>query len=181
VETVSSDGVKIKGWFIYHDDPVKHKTIVYMHESEGNIGLRLDYFETIYHKLNANILIFAYRGYSRSEGNPTEKGIKKDADAIAKFISDYEYINKYSVFLVGRSLGGAVSIYTAAKYPDLFRGIVLENTFTSIPDMIDEHFFFAKYFKGLILNNFWTSIDLVSRIQKPMLFITGYIDEIVPR
>ena len=164
METVSSDGVKIKGWFIYHPDPVKHNTIVYMHESEGNIGLRLDYFETIYHKLNANILTFAYRGYSKSEGHPTEKGIKKDADAIAKFISDNKDINKSSVFLLGRSLGGAVSIYIAAKKPDLFSGVVLENTFTSIPKVVNEHFFFPKYLNGPILNNFWNSIDLVSRI-----------------
>lgn len=74
---------------------------------------------------------------------------------------------------MGRSLGGAVSMYTAAKYPHLFRGVILENTFTSIPDMVDELFFFAKYFKGLILNNYWTSIDLVGRIRNPMLFITG--------
>ena len=164
METVSSDGVKIKGWFIYHDDPVKHKTIVYMHENEGNIGLRLDYFETVYHKLNANILTFEHTGYSRSEGHPTEKGIKKDAEAIAKFISDYGNINKRSIFLVGRSLSDAVLIYTAAKYPDLYSGVVLENTFTSIPKVVNEHFFFPKYLNGPILNNFWNSIDLVSRI-----------------
>jgi pimeloyl-ACP methyl ester carboxylesterase len=96
-----------------------------------------------------------------------------DADAIAKFITDHQDIKKDSVFLVGRSLGGAVSLYTAVKYPYLFKGVVVENSFTSISDMVDELFFFAKYFKGLILNNFWTSIDLVGRIRNPILFITG--------
>ena len=83
MEAVSADGIKIKGWFIYHSSPIKHKTIVFMHESSGNIGLRLDYFQAVYHKLNVNILTFAYRGYSRSEGHPSEEGIKMDADTIA--------------------------------------------------------------------------------------------------
>ena len=71
-------------------------------------------------------------------------------------------------------------MYTAAKYPSLFRGVILENTFTSISDMVDELFFFAKYFKGLILRNYWKSIDLVGRIENPILFVSGDEDELVP-
>jgi pimeloyl-ACP methyl ester carboxylesterase len=100
--------------------------ILFMHENAGNIGLRLDYFKTVYHHLNANIVTFANRGYSRSEGKPTEIRIKMDAEAIPEFVSGHKDIDKSSLFLVGRSLGGAVSVHTATKYPHLFRGIVLE-------------------------------------------------------
>jgi len=71
-------------------------------------------------------------------------------------------------------------MHTAAKYPHLFRGIIVENTFTSIADLVDELFFFAKYFKGLILRKYWTSIDLVGRLNHPILFVTGDQDELVP-
>ncbi len=71
-------------------------------------------------------------------------------------------------------------MHMLAKNPHLFRGAIIENTFTSISDMVDVVFFFLKYFKGLILRNYWTSIDLVSRIENPLLFITGDQDEIVP-
>ena len=54
-------------------------TIIFLHENAGNIGLRLDYFELIYHKLDVNIVCVAYRGYSRSEGEPNEPGILQDA------------------------------------------------------------------------------------------------------
>jgi fermentation-respiration switch protein FrsA (DUF1100 family) len=57
-----------------------------MHENAGNIGLRLDFFELMYTQLEVNIVSFAYRGYSSSEGSPTEEGLKKDADAIVKYI-----------------------------------------------------------------------------------------------
>ena len=70
-------------------------------------------------------------------------------------------INKSKVFLHGRSLGGAVAIYTANEYPDLFQGMIIENTFTSIEDMADVLFFFAKHFKYYILRNHWRSYDIV--------------------
>ena len=49
IEAVGADGVKIRGWFIHHPNPVSRKTILFMHENAGNIGLRLDYYELIYH------------------------------------------------------------------------------------------------------------------------------------
>lgn len=71
-------------------------------------------------------------------------------------------------------------MHTVAKYPQFFRGVIVENTFTSISEMVDIVFFFVRYFKGLILRNYWTSIDLVGRIENPILFVTGDQDELVP-
>jgi abhydrolase domain-containing protein 13 len=183
VEEITSDGLTIRGWFIHQKDPIKHQTIVFMHENAGNIGLRLDYYDMLYNRLNVNIVTFAYRGYSESEGLPTEDGIKLDADAIVNHLNkliEGNQIDKSSVFILGRSLGGAVAIHTVEKYPHLFRGAIIENTFTSISDMVDIIFFFVKPFKWLILRNHWTSVDTITRIENPMLFIGGKLDELVP-
>jgi fermentation-respiration switch protein FrsA (DUF1100 family) len=134
----------------------------------------------LFHQLNVNIVAFAYRGYSSSNGTPSEDGIKKDAHAIVDFVKNEPMIDKDKMFLIGRSLGGAVAIYTASQYKQLFRGVIVENTFTSMGDMVDKIFFFLRYFKFLILRNYWQSIDLVKDIQSPMLFITGDQDELVP-
>ena len=85
-------------------------TVVFMHENAGNIGLRMDYFEKVYHELGVNILCVAYRGYSRSTGKPTEAGLYQDGQAIYDYISKCEFINTEKIFLLGRSLGGAVAI-----------------------------------------------------------------------
>jgi hypothetical protein len=54
---------------MYHEQNTRNKdTVIFFHENAGNIGLRLDYFELIYHKLEVNIVAVAYRGYSKSEG-----------------------------------------------------------------------------------------------------------------
>ena len=54
---------------MYHESNTRNKdTVIFMHENAGNIGLRLDYFELIYHNLDVNIVAVAYRGYSKSDG-----------------------------------------------------------------------------------------------------------------
>lgn len=151
-----------------------------MHENAGNIGLRMDFFESLYEKLEVNIVAFGYRGYSYSEGSPSEEGLKKDADAIVNYLQTEQKINQRSIFIQGRSLGGAVTLYTASKYPDLFRGVIAENTFTSMSAMVDKVMPFAKNFKHYILKNHWKSIDIVKELKHPVLFVTGNEDELVP-
>ena len=76
----SKDGTKLQGWFMYHESNTRNKdTVIFMHENAGNIGLRLDYFELIYHNLDVNIVAVAYRGYSKSDGQPEQDGIVEDA------------------------------------------------------------------------------------------------------
>ena len=118
-------------------------------------------------------MTFAYRGYSNSEGYPTEIGLKMDADAIIQYIENEVEIDKKTLFIQGRSLGGAVAVHTVSKYPHLFRGVIVENTFTSISDMVDVVLSFAKHFKYIILRNHWTSISLINTIENPILFVSG--------
>lgn len=64
-----------------------------MHENAGNIGLRMDFFELLSTKLDVNIVTFAYRGYSYSEGTPSEEGLKLDADAIISYVQNEKDID----------------------------------------------------------------------------------------
>ena len=88
------------------------RLVVFFHENAGNLGLRLDYFQTLYHEVNCDVLAIAYRGYSASSGTPSEEGIKQDAEQILTFVhrdlSRY-YVDRGGVFVLGRSLGGAVA------------------------------------------------------------------------
>jgi abhydrolase domain-containing protein 13 len=66
------------------------------------------------------------------------------------------------------------------KHPNLFRGLIVENTFTSISDMVDIIFPFLKPMKNFILKIGWRNIDLVPRLTLPVYYVTGNQDEIVP-
>ena len=85
------------------------------------------------------------------------------------------------MYVFGRSLGGAVSInlVTNPLYSDKIKGLIVENTFTCISDMIDVVLPVLKYFKFLQRNH-WRSIDLISSIKAPILFIKSMQDELIP-
>ena len=161
---------------------------MFFHENAGNIGLRLDYFAQLYHHadLQADILAVAYRGYSDSSGKPSEKGLKLDGKAVLKYVNENlakHYENKGGIFVLGRSLGGAVAAASVSD-PNIstyhLDGIILENTFTSISDMVDHVFYLVSFFKGLILRMGWYTSELVPNLEMPVLYVTGDQDEIVP-
>lgn len=176
----TSDGVKLRGWFIKGDNTKERETIIFFQANAGNIGLRLPNIVQLCRLVNVNILIVGYRGYGHSEGIPTEQGLKIDALSVFDWAIQNDQINNSKIYIFGRSLGGAVAIYLCSKRKENIKGLILENTFSSIPDMVDHIFTWLARFKKFILRIEWNSIALIKDIKVPMLFISGRNDQIVP-
>ena len=100
---------------------------------------------------------------------------------------------------MGRSLGGAVAIHTLAKMAKqsnpstldkiageddcYFRGLIIENTFSSISDMADTLFGFLKWIpniKAKMLKLNWNSEEQIEHVTVPILFVSGSADQLVP-
>ena len=139
----AADGVRIHAWFVHAPPPTAKSdapsapTVVFFHANAGNMGLRLPNVKLLVDSLQANVLIFDYRGYGNSEGSPSERGLELDADAVMDHLAGRTDIDRAKVVFFGRSLGGAVAIRTAVNRPTEVAVLVLENTFTSISDMVD--------------------------------------------
>lgn len=135
-----------------------------------------------------NIVAVAYRGYSNSEGSPNEEGLIMDAEATIEFCKNEARINNDKVFLIGRSLGGAVAVHVAAEMSrkkDLYlNGVIIESTFTSIDEMASRVFPFLKILPESVKQKMtrlrWKSIDHVPDIAFPVLYIAGDSDSFVP-
>lgn len=127
------------------------------------------------------MILVAYRGYSDSEGTPSEQGLKKDAFAIATYATDYAKDHGKNLYLFGSSLGGAVAVHVAShpEFIDRITGLILQNTFTCISDMIDAVLPLLSRVKFLQTNH-WRSIDLIGFVKAPILFIKSAHDELVP-
>ncbi len=110
ISITTADKLILRGWFIKQKNPYAHETLIYFHENAGNIGNRLYAIEALYFELEVNIIIVGYRGYGHSQGTPTEAGLELDADAIFQFALDHKEINNQRLFIIGKSLGGAVAI-----------------------------------------------------------------------
>ena len=129
ISLLTSDEETIKGWFIAKSDPrdsnspdvrADRKLVVFFHENAGNIGLRLSYYTHLYRDASCDIVTVAYRGYSSSSGHPSEAGLKLDAQAVMGFVhTDLAqfYTDKGGIFVIGRSLGGAVAAHAVTNYP----------------------------------------------------------------
>ncbi|KAJ3441444.1 protein abhd13 [Anaeramoeba flamelloides] len=134
----------------------------------------------IFHFLQLNVLLVEYRGFGKSESKPSEKGVKRDAEAALQYLFKCEKIDTSKIIIFGRSLGGAVAIHLAASHPndERIKAVIVENTFTDITNMSIHLFKFVKYFKFLI-NLKFDSINYISKITQPILFLSGKMDTLV--
>jgi pimeloyl-ACP methyl ester carboxylesterase len=83
-------------------------------------------------------------------------------------------IHQGRIVLFGRSLGGAVALHAVSAFPSVPAAVILENTFTSISDMVDQIFpVFISSLKWLVLRIRWRSIDIIPEVKQPILFISG--------
>ena len=133
-----------------------------------------------------NCLLVGYRGYGKSEGIPSELGLKIDGESIANFAFEFNeisnnYIDKKNIYLFGRSLGGAVAIHVAVNCNFKFKGIIIENTFSSMGDLVDNLYPILIYFKQYLLKSNWDSKSIISKIKFPVLFCRSENDELIPK
>ncbi|ODM99589.1 Alpha/beta hydrolase domain-containing protein 13 [Orchesella cincta] len=182
----TKDRVKIHGYLIQQNRLSNRNvpTIIFFHGNAGNIGHRLENVKLFYYQLNCNVLMVEYRGYGRSEGAPSEKGLYADAQAAFEYIDSREDLDSKKIILFGRSLGGAVAIDLAARcdFRDRVAALIVENTFTSIPAIAKELFKFAilKWVPNFCYKNRFESLQKIGSVACPTLFISGTNDELLP-
>jgi len=106
VNLTTSDGVQLHGWYIPHND--SSRVLLFFHGNAGNISHRGESV-MIFHRLGLNVFIIDYRGYGKSQGEPNEPGLYKDAAAAWQYLTGERGIDKDNIIIFGRSLGGAVA------------------------------------------------------------------------
>ena len=87
-----------------------------------------------------HVLAFDYRGFGRSTGIPTEKGIINDGIAVVDWALNVAKIPPHRIVLVGQSLGTAVATAVAEHFTKTrkveFAGLVLVAAFTDLPALV---------------------------------------------
>ena len=108
------------------------------HGNAGNIGHRVPIAKVLEENIGCYVFMLEYRGYGLSTGNPDEEGIKIDAQTALDYIRNQKETQDGKIIVFGQSLGGAVAVQLVANNQDAsdIVGLILENTFTSIRDMI---------------------------------------------
>lgn len=176
----TSDGKQIHTWLLLQSDHINTPTLIYFHGNAGNMGFRLKNAAMMYARSKLNVLMMDYRGYGSSEGTPTEQGLNLDGEVVLNYAVAHPKLRNSPIILFGRSLGGAVAISLAHKFPQLVAGVVVENTFTSVSGMVDVLMPVLTPLKQWLLFMKWNSDEKIQQLTQPIFFISGDSDELVP-
>ena len=172
VRLETSDGVEVHGWFV---PGTSDRVVLYFHGNAGNISHRL-YSIRDWHELGLSVFIIDYRGYGQSDGKPSEQGLYRDAEAAWAYLTDDREIDPGDVVVFGRSLGGSVASWLAAREQPA--GLIVESSFTSVPDIGQEAY---PWLPVRWLSRFQHATrDHVSEVTVPVLVVHSRDDEIIP-
>lgn len=167
------DGLKLTGWFIPKEN--SRGVLLFCHGNAGNIGHRLESIQ-LFNRLGLEIFIFDYRGYGESEGKPTENGTYLDAEAAWKYLVNERKIKQDKIVIFGRSLGGGIASWLASGYTP--RALILESTFTSLPDIAAARYWFMPI--RLLMRIKYNTMDRISNLNCPILVAHSRDDENIP-
>ncbi len=171
----TSDGVKLHGWYCSpRSAAASGQVVLWFHGNAGNLSDRYDMIRG-FTALAVSVFIIDYRGYGRSEGTPSEKGIYLDAQAAWRYLTESREIPPGRIVLLGKSLGGAAAADLASKVQP--SGVILQSTFTSVPDMAQVVFPFLPRF---LIRTKMDNLSKIARVGAPKLFIHSPGDEVVP-
>jgi len=135
--------------------------------------------------LDAHVLIYDYRGFGRSEGEPDEAGLYLDGEAALAALRARPEVDPSKVVLAGRSLGGGVTAELALRAlagGQAPGGVVLESTFTSIGDMATVVFPLPSAFGRLVRTRFdnLAKAPRIAAAGVPVVVVHGGADELIP-
>jgi alpha-beta hydrolase superfamily lysophospholipase len=166
------DGEELYAWYCRAEKPVASG--VFCHGNTGNLTISAD---IIPHLLAAgfNVLFFDYRGFGRSSGTASLRGVISDGVTASRFHDTIRPKHIPSV-LYGFSLGGAVAAQVIRRHP--FDALILQSTFTSLPAVT--RVLFPRLPLHLLAGNIFDTVSVMKRLTVPLLILHGTEDEVCP-
>jgi uncharacterized protein len=168
----AADGTKLHGWF-FPGSSREHLAFLAFHGNAGNICHRLQFYDA-WLELGVSVFAFDYRGYGQSEGTPSEAGTYLDGQAALAWLRERGFTAE-DIMLLGKSLGGGVASEVAVREP--VGGLILQNTFSSIPDIGSELFPFLPV--RLIGRIRYETVKKLPRIKAPVLVMHSKGDDFI--
>ena len=166
------DNEKINGLFF---NAKNDNVILYFHGNSGS----LDSWQYVYknfQSLKYNFFIIDYRGYGKSSGSISEKGLYTDGQAALDYLRNKGF-KKQNIIIYGRSIGTGIAVETA-KNTDTLKALILETPFTSMIDLTNAKV--PYLFPSIFLKYGFKNKDKINSIKSPLLVIHGTIDEVIP-
>ncbi|MBY0515563.1 MAG: alpha/beta hydrolase [Bacteriovoracaceae bacterium] len=182
----SKDGTKLLTWAFRAQSP--KGTIILFHGNAENMSSHFFNLAWLV-KQEYDLLVFDYRGYGFSEGEPSQKGVYEDALAALDWsFKDHQSRQTKTFIVYGQSLGGQIAARAIVDFPHQKEVslLVQDSTFPSYKDIA-----FAKMksvwltwplspLAYLVVSDEYASKKVLSKIAIPVLFMHAPDDPVVP-
>ncbi len=168
----TDDGQHIQCYWLAR--PSSDWVLIYFSGNSGNLSYRIPELMHLA-DLDVNVLGAGYRGFGKSTGRPSEKGIYTDGRAALKNVLAQRGFRKDQVILMGFSLGTAVAVEIAKEQP--LGGLILVTPLTSGKAMARTHGYGPL---TLFVGRAFDNLRKIDQIRCPLLILHGTSDEVVP-
>nr|VFJ77601.1 MAG: hypothetical protein BECKFW1821C_GA0114237_113110 [Candidatus Kentron sp. FW] len=171
-------GIRVMARYYPHepDSPM----LIHFH-GNGEIVADYDNIAPAFHAAGASLVSVDYRGYGKSDGQPSVRKLLDDAHAVLDFLLKLRDERAYRSPLVvmGRSLGSAPAIELAASRGEQFAGLVVESGFAQMFPLL-ALFGISPEQLGISPESNRDNEDKMREVQKPVLILHAEGDEIIP-
>jgi hypothetical protein len=170
----AEDGVRLHAW--WWDAGPDAPAVLLLHGNAGHIGHRIPLAAGLVER-GVSVLLLDYRGYGRSEGRPSEAGVRRDAEAGLRLAIERAG-GAERVVVFGRSLGGVLAAGLAAE--SQVAGAILEAAFTSLEGIASAVYPYLPAVLFRRLRGRFDALAALGRVRAPVLVVHGTRDRIVP-
>ena len=139
-----SDITSRTAFMLLRTDP-DARLIIHMHGAAGTVGsgYRVPNYRALAagQPQNIHVLTFDYRGFGRSRGTPSERGLILDAISVVDWAVNVTGIPPSRILIFGQSLGTAVTLAISEHFalqspPIIFAGAVLVAPFADVATLM---------------------------------------------
>jgi pimeloyl-ACP methyl ester carboxylesterase len=189
IDVKSSPGIKLGYRFFPLEDgradPAKHPVFVCFH---GNAEMCEDFDMSAprFWKLGVSLLVIDFRGYGWSTGSPLLTKLLSDVESVPEALPSIlgPGYRDAPLILMGRSIGSSCAVHLSSKFPNVFKGLVLESGLTVITKlpMVQQMSMMLPGGAGLVnsIPDIFEQCKKLRTLAMPVLVLHGEEDEIVP-
>ena len=164
----------------YHPADPSLPTVLHFH-GNGEIVADYDDIAPAFHAAGASLVCADYRGYGRSTGVPSARGLVEDAplvlDHVVRFLKARDHTGPLVV--MGRSLGSAPAIELASSRGADIAGLIVESGFAQTPPLL-ALFGISMESLGIEDMSGADNEDKMASVQVPLLVLHAEGDNLLP-
>ncbi len=162
---------KLHGYFFEKEK--SDSVIIYLHGYSGIADECFPECLKIQEYIPASVLIMDYRGFGKSEGTPTRKGVVTDALRMYNLMKEKGFKDK-NIILYGVSLGGGIAFETAnelRKQKENIGALVSLYSFSSVKDICNWRF--PHIPSCFVIDDLFNGKNLIRKLNIPVFIAHG--------